>query len=180
MATIGKYHDIPAYSVIFRHIPWYSGIFRDIPPYSVIFRHIPWHSGIVGFTNCFALFKRAIDWDTFLHCASLCICSFHFNCSSIMTPRTFLLETCCIIWLPITISGLLEDCCSLYLEPTSMHSVFSWFNVNLLAISHFCTFSKSVLILFSISVDDLPWQDKFVSSANIEACVFWDLEIKSH
>ena len=40
-----------------------------------------------------------------------------------------------------------------------MHSVFSSFKIDLLAISHLSTFSKSVLIIF-----------RLVSSANMEAC----------
>jgi hypothetical protein len=59
MATIGKYCDVPVYS---GKMPWYSVLFRDITPYSVIFRHIPWYSGIPGFHNAH-IFLAMLDFN---------------------------------------------------------------------------------------------------------------------
>ncbi len=52
-----------------------------------------------------------------------------------------------------------------------MHSVFFLFKVNLLLINHFRIFFKSLFNLYSTSADVCPLQDRFVSSANIEASV---------
>jgi hypothetical protein len=51
-ATFGKYCDVPVYS---GKMSWYS----------VIFRHIPWYSGIPGFHN--ALFSTLITMNTMLY-----------------------------------------------------------------------------------------------------------------
>jgi hypothetical protein len=134
----------------------------QLPSFHTFEQYVKW--GRTSVLNCFALLKGAIDWEIFLHCASLC--SFHFNCSSIMTPITFLLETCCIIWLPITIEDYLNV---VVVSVLSLPACIQFFPDSMLicwhlAMNHLCTLSNSVLILFSISVDNLPWQDKFVSS----------------
>ena len=60
---------------------------------------------------------------------------------------------------------------NLFLEPIIMYPVFLAFSVSLFDIRHLLTFSRSVLSFCSISTDEFPWQEIFVSSANIEAFV---------
>ena len=122
----------------------------------------------------FALLKRAIPFEMFLHCASLWSC--HFNWSLIMTPKTFLLDTWFIIWFPMTICGTLGMSFIFCRDPTIINSVFSVFNVNLLANNHLCTFSRSVFSLCSMSLGELLQHDNYVGVVR-EHILFVDLNL---
>ena len=118
-------------------------------------------------TKGLALLRRATALESFLHWALMC--SFHFNSSSIIIPKTSFCLTCSIsvslisIWRP---SGIRFN---FLFEAISIYLVFLVFNVNLLASSHLLKLRKSEFSLYSISAVDTPEHVKFVSSANIYA-----------
>ena len=107
--------------------------------------------------------------EIFLHCLSTCLCQLSF--SSTVKPRNSLYATLSIVCSSITISVFESIWFNLFLEPIIMYSVFLTFSVSLFDISHLLTFSRSVLSFCSISTNESPWQELFVSSANIEAFV---------
>ena len=108
-------------------------------------------------------------FEIFLHCSLLCL--FQFNWSSIMRQRTVFSLTLFISCSPNSIFGVLMILSSLCCDIISIYSVFVWFSVNLLLISHFCILSESQFNLYSISADVCPLQERLVSSANMEALV---------
>ena len=67
--------------------------------------------------------------------------------------------------------GFSVNCVSFLLEAININSVFFALGVNLFVSSQEFTLCKSLLILFSISGNEEPKVDIFVSSASMEAWV---------
>ena len=72
---------------------------------------------------------------------------------------------------PVDMFGFSVNCVSFLLVAISINSVFFALRVNLFVSSQEFTLCKSLLILFSISGNEEPKVDIFVSSANMEAWV---------
>ena len=89
-------------------------------------------------------------------CTAHSLCSYHFNASSSVIPNTFLLNTCLIECLAITISGVSVNCFSFRFDAISINSVFLMFKVSLFITNQELTLSRSSLILFSMSAGEMP------------------------
>ena len=103
---------------------------------------------------------------------SLSTCSVHFSSLSIVIPKIFLRLTCVIVDPFICIRRFVRNWLSFPFEAISLNSVLPVFKVNLLAYNQSLTWDRSVFNLRSISAGVFPAQDRFVSSANMEACVY--------
>lgn len=117
-----------------------------------------------------ARFNNTMHWDSVLHWVSKL--SFHLSFSSDIIPRTFLLFTWSIVWLLNSMCGFSENCLSFLLEAISNNSLFLTFTVNLFVSSQLLIPHRSLFIFVSTSAGNTPALDMFVSSANVEACVW--------